>query len=432
MQELDTTANFFEQQDRQDPLAHFRDEFYFPEVNGQRSIYFAGNSLGLQPKRTATFINKELEKWQKKGVEGHFEGENPWFHYHKLGKETMASLVGANSGEIVIMNSLTVNLHLLMVSFFRPTKSRHKIIMEAGAFPSDQYAIESQVRFHGYRPEDAIIEVKPRPGEHCLRTEDIVETIEAAGDSTALVLFSGVQYFSGQFFDMEAITEVGHKVGAKVGFDLAHAAGNVPLQLHDWDIDFAVWCTYKYLNAGPGNQAGAFIHEKHGDDPTIPRFAGWWGHNEEERFLMKKGFKPMSGADGWQLSNSNIMAASAVLASLEVFAEAGLEKLRKKSIQLTAFAEKGIRLLASSTSTKITILTPGEPATRGAQLSLAFTTRGKEIFEKLSDSGVIADWRADPDTAGDESGVIRIAPVPLYNNFEDVYKFTQLLHQAIS
>jgi kynureninase len=343
----------------------------------------------------------------------------------------MANIVGALPSEVVVMNSLTVNLHLLMVSFYRPNSSRYKIIMEAGAFPSDQYAIESQVKFHGYTAEDAIIELAPRQGELILRTEDILATISKTGDQLALVLIGGVQYFTGQFFNLQEITKAGHQVGARVGFDLAHAAGNVNLALHDWGVDFAVWCTYKYLNSGPGNIAGAFVHQKHENNQDLPRFAGWWGHNEEERFLMKKGFVPMTGADGWQLSNSNVLAAAAVLASVKVFATAGFDRLRLKSIRLTGYAEFLVNDIINRVENSLTIITPKNPEDRGCQLSLAITKNGKEVFNQLGEAGVVADWR-EPNLADDQPGIIRIAPVPLYNSFNDVFEFAKKLEQALN
>jgi len=302
---------FAKRMDEQDALRQYREQFYFPQHNGQDCLYFCGNSLGLQPKSVQTYLERELEQWRIYGVEGHFRGKHPWMHYHKFLQQQMAHVVGAKESEVVVMNTLTVNLHLLMVSFYRPTQERFKIIMEAGAFPSDQYAVESQVKWHGFDPAEAIVEVAPRAGEETLCTEDIVATIETHGEQTALVMFGGVNYYTGQFFDLAAITEAGHRVGARVGFDLAHAAGNVRLQLHDWNADFATWCSYKYMNAGPGGPSGVFIHERHGDNLDLPRFAGWWGHDEERRFLMEKGFVPMRGAEGWQLSNAQIFSFAA-------------------------------------------------------------------------------------------------------------------------
>ncbi len=414
--------------DAKDPLNLFRNEFYIPKYKGKETLYFTGNSLGLQPKETAKFINQELELWKERGVEGHFEGERPWFHYHKFSKESLAKIVGAKPKEVVSMNSLTTNLHLLMVSFYRPTVNRFKIITEAGAFPSDQYALESQVKFHGFNPEGAIIELAPREGESTIRTEDIVEAIEHNASQLALVMFSGVQYFTGQLFDIEAITTAGHKVGAIVGFDLAHAAGNAPLALHDHQVDFAVWCHYKYLNSGPGSVAGAFVHSKHANNPNLPRFAGWWGHNEEERFLMKKGFLPMAGADGWQLSNANVLTTAALLASLEVVDNAGFEQMRTKSVLLTGYLE--FLLNDTFSRDEILILTPNDPSQRGAQLSISLVNNGREVFDALAEQGVVTDWR-EPNLTEGQAGVIRVAPTPLYNRFTDVFTFVQLLRKAI-
>lgn len=415
--------------DLEDPLAAYRNKFYLPQFNGEDSLYFTGNSLGLQPRTTREAVNKILDKWASEGVEGHFSGKDQWYEYHKRNKAALAAIVGAKEDEVILMNSLTVNLHLLMVSFYRPSPERFKIIMEAGAFPSDQYAVESQVRFHGFEPQEAIIEVEPKEGEHLLETREIIKVIEEHADTVALVLIGGVQYFTGQFFELEKITAAGHKAGAKVGFDLAHAAGNLPLKLHDWQVDFAVWCSYKYLNGGPGNQAGAFVHERHGNDPEIPRFSGWWGHDEAERFLMKKGFVPMAGVDGWQLSNSNILAVAAANASLEIFAEVGMQKLREKSIQLTGYAEFLINELASEYPS-IQILTPANPEARGCQLSIQLSSGGKKIFDYLNDHGVIGDWR-EPNLEKAEAGVIRIAPVPLYNTYSDIFKFVTLFRDAL-
>ncbi|MCF6351888.1 MAG: kynureninase [Cyclobacteriaceae bacterium] len=421
--------------DEKDPLKSFREKFHIPTHQGKDALYFTGNSLGLQPKETAKLINEELELWKQRGVEGHFEGERPWFHYHKFAKESLAKIVGAKPEEVVPMNSLTTNLHLLMVSFYRPTPKRFKIITEAGAFPSDQYALESQVKFHGLTPKETIIEITPREGETTIRTEDILTAIETNAEELALVMFSGVQYFTGQFFDIETITNAGHKVGAIVGFDLAHAAGNVPLQLHNHQVDFAVWCHYKYLNSGPGSVAGAFVHKKHANNPDLPRFAGWWGHNEEERFLMKKGFKPMSGVDGWQLSNVNVLSTAALLASLAVVDKAGFNQMRVKSIQLTAFLEFLLNDLFSKE--ELVILTPSDSHQRGAQLSISLVNNGREVFDRLTEQGVVADWR-EPNVSARlaglpirQAGVIRVAPTPLYNSYKEVFKFVQLLRKAI-
>ncbi len=414
------SLDFAKAMDAQDPLQHFREQFYFPQHHGKDSIYLCGNSLGLQSKNIQTYINQELEQWRTFGVEGHFRGEQPWLYYHKYLQPQTAHVVGAQESEVVVMNTLTVNLHLLMVSFYRPTKERFKIIMEAGAFPSDQYAVESQVKWHGFDPQNAIVEVAPRPGEETLRTEDILATIEQHGKETALVLFGGVNYYTGQFFDLQAITKVGHRVGAYVGFDLAHAAGNVLLQLHDWKVDFATWCSYKYLNAGPGGPSGVFIHEKHVQNTDLQRFAGWWGHDEQNRFLMQKGFVPMPGAAGWQLSNASILSFAAHRASLDLFAEATMPALRQKSEQLTGYLEFILENLTHQEH-DFTIITPKNPAERGCQLSVLTNGNGKQLFDYLAENGVICDWR--------EPNVIRLTPAPMYNNFTDVWMLGNLLQQ---
>lgn len=409
--------------DAEDTLADFRDHFHFPETGNSNCVYFTGNSLGLQPKTVKETINSELDDWAKYGVEGHFEAKNPWYSYHELLIETGAEIVGAKKEEIVHMNGLTANIHFLMVSFYRPEGRRYKILCEAKAFPSDQYALESQVNFHGYESGDAIIEVAPRQGEHTIREEDIEEVLRKRGDEIALVFFGGVNYYTGQFFDMQRIARAGHEAGAVVGFDLAHAAGNVPLKLHDWNIDFAAWCTYKYLNSGPGSVSGIFVHDKFMHDRGLPRFAGWWGHNKEKRFKMEPGFDPIPGAEGWQLSNAPIFSMAAHLASLRIFAEAGQEKLRAKSIKLTAFLEEVIGEVSKATSGKLEIITPADPERRGCQISLVVHGYGKEIFNHLMSNGVFVDWR--------EPNVVRLAPVPLYNSFNDVYHFGITLKEGL-
>ena len=422
------SLEFAQSLDEKDALKSFRDQFYLPKYKGVDTLYFTGNSLGLQPKATSKYINEELELWKEKGVEGHFEGQRPWFHYHKFAKKSLAKIVGAKPEEVVAMNSLTTNLHLLMVSFYRPNKDRFKIITEAGAFPSDQYVLESQVKFHGFEPSEAIIELAPRNGETTIRTEDIIKAIDENASELALVMFSGVQYFTGQLFDIETITTAGHKAGAVVGFDLAHAVGNAPLQLHDHQVDFAVWCHYKYLNSGPGSVGGAFVHAKHANNADLPRFSGWWGHNEDERFLMKKGFKPMEGVDGWQHSNANVLSTAALLASLEIVDSASIEEMRTKSVQLTNYLEFLLRDTCSSKD--IQILTPSEESERGAQLSISLVSSGKEVFDALVSNGIIADWR-EPNLGKGQAGVIRVAPVPLYNSYEDVFKFVQILRKNL-
>lgn len=414
----ENTLAFAQNLDLQDPLRHYRDNFLFPQHQGRPVLYFCGNSLGLQPKTVRPALLAELDQWETHGVEGHFRGELPWMYYHKFLTQQTARLVGALPHEVVVMNTLTVNLHLMMVSFYRPTRERYKIVMEAGAFPSDQYAVESQVRWHGFDPSDAIVEIEPRAGADTLRTPDIIEIIEREGDKVALVLFGGVNYYTGQFYDLPAIAAAAHRVGACAGFDLAHAAGNLPLHLHDWGADFAVWCSYKYLNSGPGGPSGAFVHERHGNNPALPRFAGWWGHDEKERFKMRKGFKPMRGAEGWQLSNAQIFSFAAHKASLDIFDAAGMEALREKSLRLTGYMEY-ILDEANRVKNRFRIITPRDPVARGCQLSALTGADGKSLYDYLSENGVVADWR--------EPNVIRFAPVPLYNSFEDVWRLGQLL-----
>ena len=412
----ENTLQFAQHKDAQDPLRSFQNRFHFPQHNNKRVIYFCGNSLGLQPKNTEGVIKAELDYWRQNGVEGWFAGKKPWLSIHKEMSELAAPIVGAKPEEVVIMNTLTVNLHLLMVSFYHPTAKRFKILMEAGAFPSDQYAVESQVRFHGFDPNEAIIEVKPRQGEDCLRTEDILQAIENQGDTLALVLFGGINYYTGQFYDLAKITEEGHRVGAKVGFDLAHAAGNVPLSLHDWSVDFAVWCGYKYLNSGPGSVAGAFIHEKHFEDEKMPRFAGWWGYNEAKRFRMESGFEPMYGAAGWQISTAQVIPLAMHRASLEIFKEAGgVAVLYEKTKKLTSF----LAFVLGRSNRNFKIITPSVTTERGSQLSILTDENGKKLFDFLAHNGVICDWR--------EPNVIRLAPVPLYCRYEDVWRVGQLM-----
>lgn len=407
---------FARQLDEKDELKSFRNKFYIPIVNGKECIYFTGNSLGLQPKTTQDYVVNELEDWANFGVEGHFHARRPWMPYHEIFPKQLSKIVGCRENEVVVMNSLTVNLHLLMVSFYRPTKERYKIICEAKAFPSDQYALETQVRFHGFDPEEAIVEVRPREGEHTIRLEDVVSTIKLHSQSTALVLFGGVNYYTGQLFDIKKITEAAHSIGAYAGFDLAHAAGNVALKLHDWNVDFACWCSYKYLNSGPGGVAGAYIHEKHAADTSMPRFAGWWGYTKETRFKMEKGFEAIPTAEGWQLSNAPILSMAAHKAALDIFEEAGMEKLHTKRKQLAAYLHYILADINSRQSEKvIEVITPGNEEERGCQVSMLMLKNGKPIFDELTRQGVIADWR--------EPNVIRAAPVPLYNSFEDIWTF---------
>lgn len=402
--------------DEADSLRRFRSEFYIPRTrDGAKVVYLTGNSLGLQPKSTARYITEELEDWQRLGVEGHTRARRPWMPYHELVTSQMARLSGAMNDEVVVMNSLTVNLHLLLVSFYRPTDSRYKILIESDAFPSDKYAVDSQVVHHGFDPADAVIRLAPRDGEDIIRHEDLLETIERHGNEIATILIGGVNYYTGQVFDMKAITETGHRHGCVVGFDLAHAAGNIALNLHDWDVDFAAWCSYKYLNAGPGGIAAAFVHNRHANRSSLPRFAGWWGHDKENRFEMPDRFVPIPGAEGWQLSNPPIFQLAALRASLDVFEQTSMEALTSKSRKLTGYFEFLMQRLSGVSS-----ITPTDPNQRGCQLSLRLDNNAREVFRQLEPAGAICDWR-EPD-------VIRAAPVPLYNSFEDVFRFYQILH----
>jgi kynureninase len=415
---FENSVEFAGEMDALDALRGYRNEFFIPKKDGKEVIYLCGNSLGLQPKSVRKYIEVELNNWETLGVEGHFEGAYPWMYYHKIFAEAEAKIVGALTKEVVVMNTLTVNLHLMMVSFYKPGHVRNKILMEGGAFPSDQHAMESQARFHGFDPEEVIIEIFPREGEDSLRTEDIIDKIKEHNESLALVMMGGVNYYTGQAYEMDVITKAGHEAGAIVGFDLAHAAGNIKLELHDWGVDFAVWCTYKYLNSGPGGAAAAFVHERWSERPDIPRFAGWWGFEEETRFLMQKGFKPMKGADGWQLSNAQIFPLAIHKASLDIFNRAGIDALSAKSRLLTSYLFYLLQDNMLGIEADFKILTPQEPKHRGAQVSILTGTKGREIFNGLNKEGIIADWR--------EPNVIRVAPVPLYNTFTDVYKFVNV------
>lgn len=413
--------NFAKMMDERDPLARFRSRFHFPvspNGSGQPAIYLCGNSLGLQPKKTQLFVQEELEDWAKLGVEGHFHARHPWLPYHENLIESTARLVGALPSEVVTMNSLTVNVHLLMVSFYRPTRERYKILVEAGAFPSDQYAVASQARFHGFDPEKAVVELMPRAGEATLRTEDILERIERDGNEIALIWLGNVNYLTGQCFDMEAITEAGHKKGCKVGFDLAHGAGNLLLKLHDWSVDCAAWCSYKYLNAGPGGIAGVYIHEQWVKDPDLIRFAGWWGQNKQTRFQMGPTFDPIPTAESWQLSNPPIFQLAALRASMEIFDEATMTGVRQKGDLVTGYLEY---LLGQMPKGMFEIITPRDPKQRGCQLSLKVRKGGRDLLGKLGTAGVIADFR-EPD-------IVRVAPAPLYNSFVDVYRFGKIMEQ---
>ena len=411
------TANFALELDAKDELRSYRNEFHIPlQKNGEEHIYMCGNSLGLQPKRTKEFLNQELDDWATFGVEGHFHAKNPWLPYHEFLAESYAKIVGAKNTEVVAMNTLTVNLHLMMVSFYRPTQKRHKIIIEGDAFPSDIYAVESQIKHHGFLPENSLIKLRPRDGESTIRSEDIAAIIAEEGDEIALIMLGGVNYYTGQVFDFKIITKLAHNNGITVGFDLAHAAGNIKLELHNWGVDFAVWCSYKYLNSGPGSVAGAFVHEKH-HNTNLPRFAGWWGHNKEDRFKMPDKFNPIASAEGWQLSNPPILSLAAIRASLSIFDEVGMDKLVSKSIKLTDYL---VFLLNSINTDRIEIITPKE---RGCQLSIRVNNGDKKLFDSITVKGVIADWR-EPD-------VIRVAPIPLYNSFQDVFNFYSLLKEEL-
>jgi kynureninase len=401
--------------DRADPLAAYRERFCIPKnAQGEDCIYLCGHSLGLQPKTAKSYVEEALQDWAALGVEGHFHALHPWMPYHRLLTDQTAELLGARPQEVVVMNSVTVNLHLMMVSFYRPTKQRHKILIEGGAFPSDQYAVKSQIAFHGFDVASSLLELKPRADESCLRDEDVEALIDREGSSIALILLGGVNYATGQAMDLAAITRAGHRKGCLVGFDLAHAVGNLPLKLHDWGPDFAVWCSYKYLNGGPGCVGGCFVHERHARTWDLPRFAGWWGHDEATRFIMGPDFHPMAGAEGWQLSNPPILPLAALRASMDIFQEAGIERLRAKSISLSGYLEF---LLDQRSSQKFSILTPRQPERRGAQISIRITHNGRALCQHLTSQGVLGDWR-EPDT-------YRVAPVPLYNSYQDVYRFVK-------
>ncbi len=417
------TREFALELDSQDKLRNYQSEFLFPKVKGKKVIYFTGNSLGLQPKRTKSYVDEVMEDWANLAVEGHFYAENPWWDYHERFAKPLSKVVGCLPSEVTVMNTLTVNLHLLMVSFYRPTKTRYKILCEAKAFPSDQYMLQSQVDFHGYKPADAIVELERREGEHNIRLEDVLAKIEEIGDELALVFIGGVNYYTGQVFDMKTITEAGHKVGAYVGWDLAHAAGNVKLELHDWNVDFAAWCSYKYMNSGPGNASGAFVHEIHHNDKDLPRFAGWWGHNKERRFKMEPVFDPVAGADGWQISNLPILTLAPYLASVEMFDEVGMDALIEKRDKITSYLQFILHEIDKEVDSTFEIITPSDPSQRASQLSVFLHGEGRALFEYLMENGVITDWR--------EPNVIRLAPVPLYCSYEDMYEFGQILKAGI-
>ncbi|RZJ64126.1 MAG: kynureninase [Flavobacterium sp.] len=417
------TREFAQQLDAKDKLARYREEFNFPRVNGKQVIYFTGNSLGLQPKRTKAYVDEVMDDWAKLAVEGHFYADKPWWDYHERFAKPLSRIVGALPSEVTVMNTLSVNLHLLMVTFYQPTAKRFKIICEEKAFPSDQYMLKSQVRFHGLEPDDTIVEIKRRDGEHNIRTQDVLDKINEVGDELALVLIGGVNYYTGQVFDIKTITKAGQDAGAYVGWDLAHAAGNINLGLHEWNVDFAAWCSYKYMNSGPGNASGAFVHEMHHNDLDLPRFAGWWGHNKERRFLMEPKFDPVRGADGWQISNLPILSLAPYLASVEMFDEIGMPALIQKRDCITSYLEFILHEIDKEVDSTFEIITPSNPTERACQLSVFLHGEGRPLFDYLMKNGVITDWR--------EPNVIRLAPVPLYCSYEDMYEFGQILKQGI-
>ena len=415
------TLEFAKQLDKEDKLASYRDQFHIPkDKNGNDWLYFTGNSLGLQPKSTQKYIQQELDDWAKFGVEGHFEAKNPWLNYHELLTDKMAKIVGAKPIEVVVMNTLTVNLHLLMASFYQPTKTKYKIVIESDAFPSDRYAVQSQLKFHGFDEEDGIIEWKPNEEEETLNIEDLESILEFEGDEIALLLIGGVNYYTGQYLDLKRIAEIGHAKNCFVGIDLAHGAGNIQPDLHNSGVDFAAWCSYKYLNSGPGSLSGIFVHENHAKNKNLPRFAGWWNHNKKTRFNMRQPFDVLAGAEGWQLSNPPILSMAAVKASLDMFDEVGMGSLREKSEKLTGYFEFLINEIGSD---DIKIITPTNPKERGCQLSIQVKNADKSLHKKLTQNNIITDWR-EPD-------VIRCAPVPLYNSFEDVYRMVSILKEIL-
>lgn len=422
MQLPENTLGSARQWDAKDPLHAFREQFLIPKVEQAPIIYFTGNSLGLQPRDAGAAVEREMEDWARFGVEGHFHARHPWFSYHERFSAGEASVVGGRKEEVVLMNQLTSNLHFLLVSFYRPKGKRVKILTEHRPFPSDTYALASQIAFHGLDPKECLVEMQLREGEHTLRTDDILAKIQELGDELALVLIGGVNYFTGQVFPMEAIVASAHEAGAVAGFDLAHAAGNIPLQLHDWNVDFACWCTYKYLNSGPGSVGGAFIHEKHLRS-DLPRFAGWWGHHKQTRFRMDPEFSPMPTAEGWQVSNAPVLNMVVHGVSLAQFTQAGMDRLRAKSMQLTGYAEAIINELNEKHNAKLEIITPKDPGQRGCQLSIFAQGRGKGLYDRLTERAVSVDWR--------EPNVIRMAPVPMYNSFEDVFRFGGIMKECL-
>jgi len=413
---FEASPSFAANMDAYDPLAPFKLQFHFPKHGENNVIYFCGNSLGLQPKNVAAAIEAELTSWRELAIGGYFGGTNPWLNYQEYTRSTLAKMMGAQEDEITVMNALTVNLHLLMLSFYKPSPTRFKIIMEAGAFPSDQYAVETLVKHFNLDPASAIIEIKPEAGKKTLDNSAITRAIYEAGDSLAMVLFGGINYYTGQLFDIKSITEAAHQVGAIAAFDLAHVAGNVPMQLNAWNVDFAVWCSYKYLNAGPGAVGGVFVHEKHATNIHTPRLGGWWGNEEATRFKMEKGFVAKPTASGWNMSTAQVFNTVNLKASLSMFEEAGMQNLRNKSIALTGYLAY---LLEQLTSLSFTLITPSDSNQRGAQLCLYFEEKGKDIYQKMKEHGIIVDYR--------EPGVIRVAPAPLYCSFGDVYRFYEIL-----
>lgn len=421
--EFQNTLEFAKELDKKDVLAKYRTEFNFPKVNGKQVIYFTGNSLGLQSNRSVGYVEEVMKDWADLAVEGHFFADKPWWDYHERFSKPLSKVVGAKPSEVTVMNTLTVNLHLLMASFYRPTSKKYKILCEEKAFPSDQYMIQSQVHLHGLDPKDTIVEIKRREGEHNFRLEDILAKIEEVGDELALVLIGGLNYYTGQVLDMKAITAKAHEFDAYVGWDLAHAAGNIKLELHDWDADFAAWCSYKYMNSGPGNASGCFIHEKHHNNMELTRLGGWWGHNKERRFLMEPQYDPIRNAHGWQISNLPILSLAPYLASVEMFDEVGMDKLIEKRDVITAYLEFVLKEIAQETNANFEIITPSDPKDRGSQLSVLLHGEGRELFDYLMAEGVIVDWR--------EPNVIRLAPVPLYTSYEDMYHFGQILKKGI-
>nr|WP_185956559.1 kynureninase [Changchengzhania lutea] len=413
---------YAQQLDHEDALNHYRNQFHIPkDAAGNTLIYMTGNSLGLQPKATKAYVNQELDDWANLGVEGHTEGETPWLNYHEFLTESMSKIVGAKPMEVVVMNTLTANLHLMMVSFYKPTKTRYKILIESDAFPSDKYAVESQLRHHGYDDKAGLILWKPKKDETLLQYEDLETILEEHGHEIALIMIGGVNYYTGQFFDLKRITTLGHDFGCTVGFDCAHGAGNVALNLHDSGVDFAVWCTYKYLNSGPGSLAGCFVHERHAYKKDLNRFTGWWSHNKETRFKMRDEFDQLPGAEGWQLSNPPILSMAAIKASLDIFNEVGFDNLIDKSKKLTGYFEFLLKQLGEHV---IKIITPENPDERGCQISIQVKNANKTLHDTLTQAGVISDWR-EPD-------VIRCAPVPLYNSFEDVFRLVEKLKGIFS